>query len=113
MEEWLIEFLIRILFESIVADAKLRNNWIKYDFEDFRRRSQQSSLNFLRETFFLIGAFIMLIITCALCGVACMLSYVLRGDYYHRQQTREREELRILEERFCEAGTVNEFDKFD
>ncbi|OZC12301.1 hypothetical protein X798_00823 [Onchocerca flexuosa] len=37
-----------------------------------------------------------------------MLSYVLRDDYYHRRQICEREEeLRILEERFREAGINN------
>ncbi|VDO61465.1 unnamed protein product [Onchocerca flexuosa] len=49
----------------------------------------------------------MLITTFALCGFACMLSSVLRDDYYRRQQMREREEeLRILEGRLREAGIV-------
>uniref|UniRef100_A0A8R1XPS8 Uncharacterized protein n=1 Tax=Onchocerca volvulus TaxID=6282 RepID=A0A8R1XPS8_ONCVO len=122
----LIEFLNEILFESIIADAifstNLTYNWIKYDFEDFKRHSQQSVafeswtwlLNFLRVTFFLIGAFIMLITTCALCGFACMLSSVLRDDYYRRQQMREREEeLRILEERLRESGVNIHFNVFD
>ncbi|VDO36234.1 unnamed protein product [Onchocerca flexuosa] len=46
--------------------------------------------------------------------ISMMLSYVLRDDYYHRRQICEREEeLRILEERFREAGIVSKFDKFD
>ncbi|EJW73568.1 hypothetical protein WUBG_15534, partial [Wuchereria bancrofti] len=42
----LMEFLREIIFESIVADAifsiDLTNNWIKYDFDDFKKLSQSS-----------------------------------------------------------------------
>lgn len=43
----LTEFLREIIFESIVSNAifsmDLRDNWIKYDFEDFKKRSQPST----------------------------------------------------------------------
>uniref|UniRef100_A0A1I8EYG2 Uncharacterized protein n=2 Tax=Wuchereria bancrofti TaxID=6293 RepID=A0A1I8EYG2_WUCBA len=122
----LMEFLREIIFESIVADAifsiDLTNNWIKYDFDDFKKLSQSSIifqgwtwlLNLLRVMFFIVGAFIMLITTCAICGFACILSSILRDDYFHRRQRREQdEELRILEERLHEAGINIHFNAFN
>ncbi|CAG9537882.1 unnamed protein product [Cercopithifilaria johnstoni] len=114
----LIEFLREILFESIIADAifstDLTDNWIKYDFVDFKKRSQPSViafegwtwlLNLLRVVFFLVGAFVVIITTCALCGFTCVLSSIVRDDYYRRRQAREREqELRILQERLHDVG---------
>ncbi|KAL3984981.1 hypothetical protein ACH3XW_36735 [Acanthocheilonema viteae] len=61
--------------------------------------------------FFLLGAFVVLITTCALCGFSCILSSILRDDYYRRRQMREREEeLRIIEERLHEAEINIRFD---
>uniref|UniRef100_A0A0R3RT21 Cytochrome P450 n=1 Tax=Elaeophora elaphi TaxID=1147741 RepID=A0A0R3RT21_9BILA len=44
MKKSITEFLREIIFESIIADAvfsmDLANNWIKYDFEDFKKQSQ-------------------------------------------------------------------------
>ncbi|VDK83426.1 unnamed protein product [Litomosoides sigmodontis] len=116
----LTEFLREVIFESIVADAlfsmELTDNWMKYDFRDFRKNSQPAVafegwtwlLNLLRVIFFLVGAFVIVITTCALCGFTCILSSVVRDDYYRRRQMREREvELRILEERLREAEIHN------
>ncbi|EFO25250.2 hypothetical protein LOAG_03240, partial [Loa loa] len=64
--------------------------------------------------FFIVGALVMLITTCALCGFTCILSSILRDEYYHRRQIREREqELRILEERLHEAGINIHFNAFN
>ncbi|VDO56001.1 unnamed protein product [Brugia timori] len=116
----LMEFLRELIVESIVADAifsmDLTNNWIKYDFDDFKKPPQSLIifqgwtwlLNLLRIMFFIVGAFVMLITTCAICGFACILSSILRDDYFRRRQRREQdEELRILQERFYEAGMNN------
>lgn len=44
IQKSLTEFLNEIIFESIVADTifsmHLTDNWIKYDFEDFKKHSQ-------------------------------------------------------------------------
>uniref|UniRef100_A0A915PP16 Uncharacterized protein n=1 Tax=Setaria digitata TaxID=48799 RepID=A0A915PP16_9BILA len=91
----------------------LKNNWIKYDFGDFKKYPRPVAilenwtwlLNFLRVMFLIVGALVMLITTCALCGFACMLSTIVRDDYYRRRQIRQREEdLRNLEERLQEVG---------
>lgn len=66
-------------------------------------------LNFLRVMFFVVGTFILLITTCALCGFACMLSSVVRDDYYNRRRIQQREEeFHNLEERFREVANVGD-----
>lgn len=44
MRNLLIEFLREIIFESVVVDAifsmDLADNWIKFSFDDFKKRSQ-------------------------------------------------------------------------
>lgn len=43
----LTEFLREIIFESIIADAifsmDLSDNWMKYDFQNFQKRSQPAA----------------------------------------------------------------------
>ncbi|VDN94131.1 unnamed protein product [Brugia pahangi] len=122
----LMEFLRELIVESVVADAifsmDLTNNWIKYDFDDFKKPPQSLIifqgwtwlLNLLRIMFFIVGAFVMLITTCAICGFACILSSILRDDYFRRRQRREQDEaLRILQERFYEAGMNIHFNAFN
>ncbi|VDN19645.1 unnamed protein product [Gongylonema pulchrum] len=110
-----------MLLESVIADAVFSMNsgrkWIKYDLSDFKRQPQSANtfdswawlLSLLRVMFFIVGTFILLITTCALCGFACMLSSVVRDDYYNRRQIRQRDEERHnFEEQFGDAGIVGD-----
>ncbi|VDM99577.1 unnamed protein product [Thelazia callipaeda] len=123
LETSLSKFLRGIILESVFADAVLdsdrRDKWIKYDMNDFKKQfrkivtfgSWEWLLSFLRIIFFIIGSFVLAITICALCGFACMLSTVVRDDYYNRRLRRQREvELRNLAEQFQGIALVMPFE---